>query len=129
MTFHEMLAAVAIAQEVHAKPESEGGHGGPLTLNCFLEALGQNAFLLGVPRGFLTSNFKAKLPVLIRKGWLTACDDRCGGGLHIGLSDGGVRQLDEWNEKGCGSHITGRGRRPHRGRCVAPELMRQREAA
>jgi hypothetical protein len=129
MTHHEILAAAAIAQEEHEKPLNEGGHGGPLSIHCFLEALNENAReVFGLPAGILRADFKASFPRLLEKGWLVICDEQCGGN-HFRLTDKGREQLQEWNEHGCDSHFKKAGRKPAKNRCVAPALMRVGEAA
>jgi hypothetical protein len=124
MTYHEMLAVLSIAQESHVKPEDQGGHNGPLTIHCFLEALADNAKTIGFPPGYLTTQFKSRFSHLVTKGWVRICDDRCGGN-HFELSEAGVKQLAEWNEHGCESHTKKAGRKPAAGRdCAAPDVLR-----
>jgi len=110
---------------VHEKPESEGGHGGPLTLDCFFDALGLNASVLGLHKGMLVHAFRKNFSRLVAVGWLTICDEACGG-HHFRLSDKGREQLREWDEKGCESHLKKAGRKPAKGRCAAPALRRPR---
>jgi len=108
MTLHEMLAVLDSAQREHLKPESEGGHGGPLEFGCFIQALGENARALGYPLGYLRHQFETKIESLVAKGWLEEHDDQCGHRVLV-LTVKGIGQLEAWNRNGCESHV-GRGR-------------------
>jgi hypothetical protein len=128
MTTHEMLAVAAIAEEWHAKPVSEGGHNEPLTHECFMIVLAENAITLGYPASYLRIQFRARFSRLVSKGWVRTWRGTCGQ-EHFGLTEKGAAQLNEWNDKGCGAHQT-KGIRAHHRRCTAPELPRpSREAA
>jgi len=106
MTQHEMLAVLDSAQREHLKPESEGGHGGPLEFGCFLQALAGNARELGYPLGYLRHQFETKMASLVAKGWLEERDDQCGHRVLV-LTAKGIGQLQAWNRNGCESHMKG----------------------
>jgi hypothetical protein len=123
MTFHEMLAVVDMAEALHEKPLSEGGHDGPLTMTCFMPYLRESSAAIGYPPYTLVQQFTRAWEKLITMGWIEYCDDRCGEG-HFFLTERGAAQLREWNEKGCVAHMKKAGRKPHKRDCAAPEVVK-----
>jgi len=124
MTQHEMLLLVGLAEEWHAQPVSEGGHGEPLTMPCFLAFLSRHDRLLGFPASYLHTQFQSRFNRLTTNGWIDTWKGTCGQD-HFALTEKGVAQLNEWNEKGCLSHRQRRGRE----RCAAPQLPQLRKVA
>lgn len=121
MTQHETLAVLDAAQRTHLKPESEGGHGGPLMLNCLMQAVALNAREIGYPAGFLRQQITRALPILVRKGWVTS-EDKCGQQMLV-LTQVGIGQLEAWNRNGCESHARGgRSADTYNRRCVGKVL-------
>jgi hypothetical protein len=123
MTQHEMLAILYSAQRAHLKPESEGGHGGPLEKTCFLQALALNARELHYPPGYLRNQFESKVPLLVGREWLIATE-KCGRTL-LELTAKGIGQLEAWNRNGCESHNRGRSGRTadsYQRRCIGKVL-------
>jgi len=102
VTYHEILAVLRVAEDSHKKPQSEGGHGGPLNLNCLMPALRVNARMLGYPPGYLATQFRNKFPILVKKGWITLCP-KCGVD-HFELSEPGRLRLEAWDRDGCEDH-------------------------
>lgn len=124
MTQHEMLQVIAIAEDAHLL-DPPAGHGGPLTLHCLRVMVGAQSENLGFQPGFLWNSLLPSIPRLVDKDWLEFCDEECGAN-HFMLTEAGRAQLAEWNEKGCASHIGGKGRRTsRRSGCAAPKVTLQ----
>ena len=124
MTQHEQLAIIFIAERAHLKPVEEEGHGGPLTMHCFLTALKENAPALGFPPGYLFNQMSAAFPRLVKKGWISMCPDTCGQD-HISLTEDGLKQLEEWNAKGCRDARKAGRRISRKSGCVAEQVVEE----
>ena len=124
MQHHEALVILNSAERTHRLPRSQGGHGHPLTVRCFMSALNLNARICGYAPTDFRNQFKQVLPALQRNGYvrIEALGD-CGFVL-LEMTSGGRAVLDRWNREGCESHAAPNQPKP----CHAP-ILREREAA
>lgn len=124
MTHHEALVILDSAERRHLLPISKGGHGHPLTKQCFLAALNLNARACGYAPVDFRNQWKQVLPALARNGYVRVeAQGDCGIAL-LAMTKGGHATLDRWNREGCASHPAPN--QPHP--CHAPEIRRKQAA-
>jgi hypothetical protein len=118
VTHHEALVILESAEINHRKPPAKGGHGHPLTLQCFMGALKLNARACGYSPADFLNQWKAVLPGLLRNGYVHLDAQAHCGISFLSLTKAGRITLDRWNTEGCESHRATREVKP----CSAPEI-------
>jgi hypothetical protein len=109
MTIHEALVILESAELVHKAPRSEGGHGHRLYLECFYNALGDNAAAAGyTPKAFY-NQWTAIFPRLERQGLIRIVAEPGCGLRRLSMTPAGRALLEKWDREGCQSHMSGRG--------------------